>query len=289
MANKEHLAIVKMGSEAIAEWIEKNPNRILDLCGANLRRVNLAHSSLNSANLQDVNLEWADLRWADLKGVNLTRANLTRADFHKADLSTANLSQANFTMTNLEDADLSNSILNNAIFGFTRLISTTLFNSKGLDTIEHKNISIVDKETFVKFETLPKNFKKHLTITKNAVAIQSGYEFERRIESIYRKLGKTVKRDIYLGGFQFDILISEKNERNEVVKTVIECKAYKGQVGSKIVKDFAFVTNTLILAGEINKSLIISKSGFTHSARDAATLLNVELLTFSDLQQMLNQ
>jgi len=221
MANKEHLIIAQLGSKAIAEWIENNPNKSLDLRGANLRRVNLAHSNLNGANLEDANLEWADLRWTDLRSVNLSRATLIRADFHKADLNGANLSHANFKMTNLEDADLSNTILNNAIFGFTRLINTCLINSKGLETIVHQNVSIVDKETFVKLEMLPKNFKKHLTSTKNAEATQSGYEFERKIESIFRKLGKTVERDVYLGGFQFDILLTEKNESKEELKTAI--------------------------------------------------------------------
>lgn len=231
MANKEHLQIVMLGQKAISQWTIDNPTKHLDLSGANLRRINLVQCDLNDANLEDANLEWADLRWSDLKRANLARANLTRADFHKTDLSCANLSEANLTMTNLEDANLSEAILDKSILSFTRLISTCLFNTKGLETIDHKTASIVDKETFAKSGTLPRIFTKHLTSTKNMEAIQGGYEFERIVESMYRQLGLKVERDLILGGARL-IYYLQKNLRIKMkLKLQSSVSLTKNQLG----------------------------------------------------------
>ena len=41
MANPEHVALVKKGWEAIAEWRQKHPKERLDLSGADLSGANL--------------------------------------------------------------------------------------------------------------------------------------------------------------------------------------------------------------------------------------------------------
>ncbi len=286
MANKEHLQIVMLGQKAISQWTIDNPTKHLDLSGANLRRINLVQCDLNDANLEDANLEWADLRWSDLKRANLARANLTRADFHKTDLSCANLSEANLTMTNLEDANLSEAILDKSILSFTRLISTCLFNTKGLETIDHKTASIVDKETFAKSGTLPRIFTKHLTSTKNMEAIQGGYEFERIVESMYRQLGLKVERDLILGGSQIDLLLTEKSSDKNEIKTAVECKSHKKPVGKNLVNKYAADIIPLINTQEIHKAIIVSKSGFTRYARSAARLQQIDLIDFDDLKKM---
>jgi len=289
MANKKHLEIVFSGAKAISQWIEDNPTVHLDLSGANLRRINLVQCDLNDANLHDANLEWADLRWSDLKRANLARANLTRADLHKADFSGANLSEVNFTMTNLEDSNLSEAILNNSIFSFTRLIGTCLFNTQGLETIEHKTESIVDKETFTKSGTLPRKFTKHLTLTKNIEAIQGGFQFERKVESIYRHLRIIVERDLILGGSQIDLLLIEKKADGKEIRTAVECKSYTKPVGKNIVNKYAADIISLINAQEIHKAIIVSKSGFTRFARSAAKLQQIELIDFADLKEMIKK
>ncbi|MEM6754131.1 MAG: pentapeptide repeat-containing protein [Cyanobacteria bacterium P01_C01_bin.38] len=97
-----------------------------NLCGANLKKVNLGQSILYRANLIDANLENANLKgavlsaanlkganlaWANLSGAilnaaNLYGTNLTHADLRCANLFLANLQQANLSGANLDGANL---------------------------------------------------------------------------------------------------------------------------------------------------------------------------------------
>lgn len=289
MANQQHLKIVLSGTKAIAEWLEVNQGTTFDLSGANLRRINLVQAKLNGANLSDTNLEWADMRWIDLKGANLSRSNLTKADLHKADLRGANLCNANLTMTNLEDSDLSDSIIDKTIFGFTRLINTSLYNVQGLKTAEHQNPSIVDKETIAKSGSLPKAFTRHLTSNTNSEAILTGYEFEREVEAIYICLGLKVERDVEIAGNQIDILLTEKTKTGVEIKTAVECKSSEKPIGKELVNRFSMISILLKNGKEIKKSIMVSKSGYTRYARNAAKMYNIELLDIADLRQMVER
>jgi len=285
MADKKHLEIVLKGAEAIAEWRENNPDKSFDLRGANLRRADLVRAHLNGADLQNANLEWADLRWADLIGANLSGARLIRADFHKADLSGADLRQANLTMTNLEDADLSDAILDHTIFGYTRLLNTTLSKTHGLETSEHQHPSIVDKETIAKSGPLPETFKKHLASSVTAEAVLAGYEFEREVAAIYRALGAKVSVDVGLAGSQIDILLKEQTETGSEVTVAVECKSTKRPVGIESIVSFASMAQLLKQRGLIDRATLVSRSGFTRHARQAAAEYTLELLELADLKQ----
>ena len=95
-----------------------------NLCGANLRKVNLGQSILYRANLIDANLENANLKGAvlsaaNLKGANLARANLCGAILNAANLYGTNLTHAdlrcaNLFLANLQKANLSGANLNGA-------------------------------------------------------------------------------------------------------------------------------------------------------------------------------
>jgi len=285
VANKAHIEIVLQGTDAIEIWREKNPGSVLDLSGANLRRADLVKAHLDSANLQNANLEWADLRWADLIGANLSGSRLVRADFHKADLTGADLRGADFTMTNLEDADLSNAIFDNAIFGHTRLLNTNLCNVHGLDLSEHRNPSIVDKETIRISGPLPKAFTKHLASNINAEAVVAGYEFEREVAAIYRALGAKVAVDVGLAGSQIDVLLKEPTGTGSEITVAVECKALKRPVGIESVVSFASICQLLKQRGLIDRAALVSQSGFTRPAREAAGEYSIELLDIEDLKQ----
>ena len=95
-----------------------------NLCGANLKKVNLRRSILYRANLIDANLENANLTGAVLSAANLKGANLAWASLCGAILNAANLYGTNLThadlrcanlfLANLQKANLSGANLNGA-------------------------------------------------------------------------------------------------------------------------------------------------------------------------------
>jgi uncharacterized protein YjbI with pentapeptide repeats len=121
MANQEHVAIIKKGSDEWNRWREENPDVKPDLAWANLVGIDLS-----GINLEDANMKLAFCKGSNLKGARLTRATLfgtnfegavlPRADLEgatlegahliKADLSGANLRGVNFKLANLQDAVL---------------------------------------------------------------------------------------------------------------------------------------------------------------------------------------
>lgn len=124
---------------------------VVDLYGADLQGVNLAHASLSGANLIGANLSKADLSEANLSGADLSKANLSEAHLNKTDLSKARLHgarlmkanltgaymstadlgyasliEANLSETNLSGANLSKADLSNAILSGANLIVADL-------------------------------------------------------------------------------------------------------------------------------------------------------------------
>ena len=107
------------------KWLIDDPRgHRADLCGANLRGVNLhdanlRHVILCGANLSDVNLCNANLRGANLcnaslRGADLCDTNLYNTDLRGADLRGANLRGADLRGANLRDVSLSRADLRDA-------------------------------------------------------------------------------------------------------------------------------------------------------------------------------
>ena len=126
MANPEHLAILKQGVKAWAEWRAENaeviPNLIeadlsgadlseAKLIGADLSRAKLSGADLIGANLIEAKLFGADLIEAKLSGTDLSRAKLSWAKLSRADLIWADLIEANLSGANLSEANLSRATL----------------------------------------------------------------------------------------------------------------------------------------------------------------------------------
>lgn len=124
---------------------------VVDLYGADLQEVNLAHTSLSGVNLiganlsktdlSEVNLSGADLSKANLSGAHLNKTDLSKARLHgtrlikadlkgaymsMADLGYATLSEANLNETNLSGANLSKADLSNATLRGANLIVADL-------------------------------------------------------------------------------------------------------------------------------------------------------------------
>jgi hypothetical protein len=159
MANPKHVALVRRGEEAIAEWRKVHPRARLDLSGAdlsgaNLRKANLSGVDLDAADLEGSILTGANLRWAALTRANLTDANLAQANLSTADLRVANLvnadlREADLTWANLTWADLTTANLAGATFRLTLLNNVDLSKAIGLRLVKHLGQSFVGVDTLI--------------------------------------------------------------------------------------------------------------------------------------------
>ena len=84
MAIKEHLEILKSGSEDWNGWREENPETTPNLSEAHLFEVDLCNFNFTYTDFSDANLSGAKLRKADLTSAKLVNAKLTRTDFSGA-------------------------------------------------------------------------------------------------------------------------------------------------------------------------------------------------------------
>ena len=141
MANPEHIAIAKSGSNAISRWRELTflvPNESPIVYHLNYSlgdrstgetferefihgraKLNLSGGYLSGTRLPGADLAHDDLSRADLTGCNLRHAHLYGASLQSAYVSRSNLSYADCTMANMAGcslvrSDLSNSILHQA-------------------------------------------------------------------------------------------------------------------------------------------------------------------------------
>jgi TIR domain/Pentapeptide repeats (8 copies) len=179
MANPEHVALVRQGADAIAEWRQRQPGARLDLSGADLRGMDLRHADLGFADLEAADLSQADLRAANLAGAKLIEADLSRADLSNANLIIAilryaDLSNAILTSAQLVHADLTLAVLDGAVladaelaeadlegasviktsfrgakFGYTRLPDIDLSTATGLASAMHYDPSLVGVRTLI--------------------------------------------------------------------------------------------------------------------------------------------
>jgi uncharacterized protein YjbI with pentapeptide repeats len=130
MANPEHVELVKLGAQAIADWQLRFENATLDLSGANLSGINLTGTRLTGANfsgadLSDAELRQIDLTNADMSNANLSFANLNQSRILDADFPAANLSGAFLSDSDLFDNDFSDANLTDAKLGGVRLNGST--------------------------------------------------------------------------------------------------------------------------------------------------------------------
>ena len=162
MANPKHIAIVKKGREAIAEWRAQHPTERLDLSHARLFNANLLGANLSRANLREgnlsagrlsgaclseadlgvANLTCAFLHRADLRGADLRAADLCHADLREADLTGADLKQAKLFGANLSGSDFDKAFAGGTTFG-----DVDLSEAKNLETVNHGHPSSVGVDT----------------------------------------------------------------------------------------------------------------------------------------------
>jgi uncharacterized protein YjbI with pentapeptide repeats len=130
MANKEHVTLLKQGTDRWNAWRDENPDIRPDFHKADLHRANLSGPDFRKAG---ANLSGADLREANLNRANLSGADLSQAFLMKADLREANLSRANLSEAFFLDADLSFTNLSGADLGGADLVQADL---SGADLVQ---------------------------------------------------------------------------------------------------------------------------------------------------------
>lgn len=85
-----------------------------DLCGLDLRGVNVSEADLSGTNLGGADLRGADLSGADLSGANLGGTDLSGANLRRVSLSRALMTGANLVGAFLSNADLIGALLHGA-------------------------------------------------------------------------------------------------------------------------------------------------------------------------------
>lgn len=112
------------------------------------------------------------------------------------------------------------------------------------------------------------------------------HELERQVAASYRALGASrVEHDIALAGNQIDVYVEELTASGAVLRTAIEVKDFSKPVSASVVNSFAAIAGLLKNRGLIDKAVIVSRAGFSQSARDAANAYGIELFEIADLEQ----
>jgi len=152
-----------------------NPSPLLDLSGANLRRVlvqiPLSHVSLQSADLRlaqfQSEVDEVTMKNANLRGARF-RKNIIRVNFHGADLT-----RANFSRTEVDGGSFASTFLTRARFTHAALVSVDLRYACGDDIdFSDSEISFTDMSTtsFVH----PRLARMHLDKFSHGPAVSTG-------------------------------------------------------------------------------------------------------------------
>lgn len=115
-------------------------------------------------------------------------------------------------------------------------------------------------------------------------SLRPGKEFERRVADVYRALGYQVTPNLQLDGNQSDLVAHRHVEGGPTLKLIVECKDEKKAIGIKLVNDFIARIISEQAGPDILSGVMVSSSGFTQHARQAAAKHgHIQLLTWEQL------
>ncbi|HVM59795.1 MAG TPA: toll/interleukin-1 receptor domain-containing protein [Verrucomicrobiae bacterium] len=195
MANPEHLAILKQGTDIWNRWRAEHRVLAPDLINAELDDLYLADAQLTTANclgakLRGATLVCADLHSACLVGADLSEANLIHADLAGADLCCANLTEANLAHAHLDrtvlaeaklvrthlaratisDVLFGSADLTDAIMEFTLIAGCNISGVRGLETVKHHGPSSIGIDTLYESEgRIPDKFLRESGIPEDVI------------------------------------------------------------------------------------------------------------------------
>jgi hypothetical protein len=118
-------------------------------------------------------------------------------------------------------------------------------------------------------------------------ATKTGKELERRVADAYREMGAcNVEHDVELVGNQIDIYVELETPGRLWHRIAVEAKDWASPVGIDIVNGFADIVDLLRRERLIDEGIIVSASGFSRQARNAARTYGIRLLEPTDLDAM---
>ena len=113
----------------------------------------------------------------------------------------------------------------------------------------------------------------------------TGKELEKQVADAYRQMGaRTVKHDVELVGNQIDVYVELETHGRHLHRIAVEVKDWARSVGIDVVNGFAAITQLLRQQGRIDEGVIVSASGFSKQARNAAETYDITLLEPADLE-----
>lgn len=121
----------------------------------------------------------------------------------------------------------------------------------------------------------------------NQGAKKTGRELERQVADAYRRMGaRKVEHDVEMAGNQIDVYVELETPGCLLHRVAVEVKDWSRSVGINIVNKFAGVAGLLRTRGMIDEGVIVSASGFSKQARNAAAEHSIRLLEPADLETM---
>jgi len=116
-------------------------------------------------------------------------------------------------------------------------------------------------------------------------APKSGRDLERQVADVYRAMGaREVKHDVELAGNQIDVYVEMESADRGLHRIAVEVKNWRKTVGIDVINDFVRVVDNLRNTAKlIDEGVIVSASGFSKQARNAAETYGIRLLEPADL------
>ncbi len=117
---------------------------------------------------------------------------------------------------------------------------------------------------------------------------KTGKDLEQQVTDAYRAIGaRKVEHDVELAGHQIDVYVELGTiAEHSLHRIAVEAKDHAKPVGIRIVREFADVVNSLRRLGHVDEGVIVSSSGFSRQARNAAKEHSLRLLEPADLEAM---
>ena len=110
-------------------------------------------------------------------------------------------------------------------------------------------------------------------------------DFAQRVAAILRVLGgKNISVAHPLAGFNIDVYAELPAPNGSILRTAIECKAYRQPVEAEVVASVAPLAIVLRQRDLVDQFYLVSVSRFTSGAFQNAKSAGIELLKFQDLE-----
>ncbi|MBI5093541.1 MAG: pentapeptide repeat-containing protein [Candidatus Hydrogenedentes bacterium] len=120
---------------------------------------------------------------------------------------------------------------------------------------------------------------------KNTTSISKGSTFELEVTQAYRDLGCRVEHNRNVSGLQIDIFVIQEAPDGSLIRTAVECKAYKSPLGLNDAVDIATRTQSLLNQRAVDKVVVLTLNGYTQDARTHLSASQIECFVLADLKR----